>query len=487
MTSRTCGATALLLTFLLLSTAMLLAVTPASARSGCLNLGQGERPRPLADPIPYFPVNGTAGFFVHGANTLPGQKLSAGLGYVGQDAVCQQEEGIFDQNSLFLALGYGITDRIQIGLQVPYTWYEADKAGVDGSGIDDINFGASYRLLDEGAIWPGVAVYGYASAPTAEREEFLGTNEWGFGTGFAFSKTLVGNLVGFATVGYIYNGRGAIDVDDQFTSGLGVEYAINKHVSVVAEGIANTNWRSGADKHSDWIAALHGGFRFRFGPGFLLSVAGRKGLTNDAPDWGAFALLTYEHSFARPVAAAVPEPAPPAAPPAPPVAPTPPVPPAAPPVPAPPAEPTPAVPGPPAAPVEPAPPAVPPPVAVVPPAALPPPLRSALRDIHYEFDRYEITEEAKRTLEDLAQALKANRDFSVLIEGHADERGTAEYNLALGARRAQAAKDYLVSLGVEASRIDTISYGRERPLDPGHDELAWALNRRAHFVVRVRP
>jgi len=117
---------------------------------------------------------------------------------------------------------------------------------------------------------------------------------------------------------------------------------------------------------------------------------------------------------------------------------------------------------------------------------LPAPLRSALRDINFEFDRYDLTEEAKRSLDELAQALKANRAFNVLIEGHADERGTAEYNLALGERRAQAAKDYLVSLGVDAGRIDTTSYGEQRPLDPGRDELAWALNRRANFVVRVR-
>jgi peptidoglycan-associated lipoprotein len=128
---------------------------------------------------------------------------------------------------------------------------------------------------------------------------------------------------------------------------------------------------------------------------------------------------------------------------------------------------------------------VPPPLAAVPSAALPPPVRSVIRDVHFEFDRYDLTEDAKRTLEELAQALKANPGFNLLVEGHADERGTPEYNLALGERRAQAAKDYLVSLGLEADRIDTISYGEERPLDPGHNELAWALNRRAQFVVRT--
>jgi peptidoglycan-associated lipoprotein len=108
-----------------------------------------------------------------------------------------------------------------------------------------------------------------------------------------------------------------------------------------------------------------------------------------------------------------------------------------------------------------------------------------VRDLHYEFDRYELTDEARRSLDDLAQALKANPTFTILVEGHADERGTTEYNLALGQRRAQSVKDYLVSLGVDAGRIDTVSYGEERALDPGHNELAWAINRRAHFLVRT--
>jgi peptidoglycan-associated lipoprotein len=125
-------------------------------------------------------------------------------------------------------------------------------------------------------------------------------------------------------------------------------------------------------------------------------------------------------------------------------------------------------------------------VAGLPPAALPPSLRSALRDINFEFDRYNLTDEAKATLDQLARALKANPQFVVTIEGHADERGTVEYNLALGEQRAQAAKAYLVALGIDASRLDTISYGEQRPVDAGHDELAWAINRRAHFLVRVR-
>jgi peptidoglycan-associated lipoprotein len=133
-----------------------------------------------------------------------------------------------------------------------------------------------------------------------------------------------------------------------------------------------------------------------------------------------------------------------------------------------------------------APPAAPGPVAGLPPAALPPALRSAVRDINFEFDRDSLTDEAKATLDELAQALKANPQFAVTIEGHADERGTVEYNLALGEQRAQAAKAYLVALGVDASRVDTISYGEQRPVDPGKDELAWAINRRVHFLVRRR-
>jgi peptidoglycan-associated lipoprotein len=73
---------------------------------------------------------------------------------------------------------------------------------------------------------------------------------------------------------------------------------------------------------------------------------------------------------------------------------------------------------------------------------------------------------------------------NVIVEGHCDERGSVEYNLALGERRAKAAKEYLVSYGITASRITTISYGKERPFDPGHDENSWAQNRRAHFVAK---
>jgi peptidoglycan-associated lipoprotein len=108
-----------------------------------------------------------------------------------------------------------------------------------------------------------------------------------------------------------------------------------------------------------------------------------------------------------------------------------------------------------------------------------------LRDLQFEFDRWDLTPEARRSLDELAAALKGFPGLRLVIEGHADERGTTEYNLALGARRAQSARDYLVSLGIAADRLETTSYGEERPLDPAHNEMAWALNRRAHFVVKA--
>jgi peptidoglycan-associated lipoprotein len=105
------------------------------------------------------------------------------------------------------------------------------------------------------------------------------------------------------------------------------------------------------------------------------------------------------------------------------------------------------------------------------------------KDIHFDFDKYDIRGEDEAILRENAAWLKKNPKMKIQIEGHCDERGTAEYNLALGERRANITKKYLVSLGVASDRISTISYGEERPLDPGHNEGAWAKNRRAHIVV----
>ena len=104
-------------------------------------------------------------------------------------------------------------------------------------------------------------------------------------------------------------------------------------------------------------------------------------------------------------------------------------------------------------------------------------------DIYFEFDRYVLTGPAQDILMAKAEWLRINPNASVTIEGHCDERGTNEYNLALGDKRAEIVKAYLVNMGIDAGRLMTISYGEERPVDTGHNEEAWAKNRRAHFVL----
>jgi peptidoglycan-associated lipoprotein len=109
-----------------------------------------------------------------------------------------------------------------------------------------------------------------------------------------------------------------------------------------------------------------------------------------------------------------------------------------------------------------------------------------LKDIHFDFDKYEIRPADAKLLDADAAWLKARPDDLVLIEGHCDERGTIEYNLALGERRAKAAMNYLMGQGVQANRITLISYGKERPACTTHDEACWAMNRRSHFLVKAR-
>jgi len=118
----------------------------------------------------------------------------------------------------------------------------------------------------------------------------------------------------------------------------------------------------------------------------------------------------------------------------------------------------------------------PPPAAKVPEA---PPLKDAF----FDFDKSNIRDDQKAALNEDVTWLKANGQAKVTVEGHCDERGTNEYNLALGERRAKAVKDYMVAAGIPADRVATISYGKERPFVLGHDESAWKWNRRGHFAV----
>lgn len=108
---------------------------------------------------------------------------------------------------------------------------------------------------------------------------------------------------------------------------------------------------------------------------------------------------------------------------------------------------------------------------------------SLLKDIHFDFDKYDVRTEDIAILKANADLLMKYPNVKMQIEGHCDERGTTEYNLALGERRANSAKRYLISLGMPNDRISTISYGKERSLDRGHNEETWAKNRRDHFII----
>lgn len=141
------------------------------------------------------------------------------------------------------------------------------------------------------------------------------------------------------------------------------------------------------------------------------------------------------------------------------------------------------------------PPVTPPPAPAVQPTPTPPPApptsapaaptlaQGELQDVFFDYDKAELRGDTRATLTENGRKLVASPKTAVTIEGHCDERGTVDYNLALGERRASSVKEFLVSYGVEAGRLSTISYGESRPFALGHDESAWAQNRRAHFVI----
>ena len=111
---------------------------------------------------------------------------------------------------------------------------------------------------------------------------------------------------------------------------------------------------------------------------------------------------------------------------------------------------------------------------------------SPLQPVFFELDSSDLSPAAQKALDQDAGLLKKYGTWTITVEGHCDERGTAEYNLALGERRAIAARAYLVSLGIPADRLRIVSYGKEFPFDPGHEETAWSKNRRAHFVITAK-
>jgi len=105
-------------------------------------------------------------------------------------------------------------------------------------------------------------------------------------------------------------------------------------------------------------------------------------------------------------------------------------------------------------------------------------------DVYFNFDDATLTSDARMILKQKVSWLRENPGASVLIEGHCDERGTSEYNIALGQRRAQSIKTFMINAGISTSRLSTVSYGEERPVDFANNETAWAKNRRAHFIIK---
>ncbi len=488
---------------------MLLALAPTLAEA-C-----NDPPAPQVQARSYLPVGGLGVFSVFGARTLEAGQFSVGLGYIGDEAVCQQTAGYADFNTFFLPLAYGVTDRLMVGADILYSRQESDRSHADERGLDDINVGITYRLLDEGVGRPAVGVVGFAALPTADKDKGLGTEKLDAGFKLILSKSLLPSLVGHINVGYTFVGKSSeFKRRNEVTGGVGLEYAITPRLSALAEVVGNTNREDGRKlngdeiRQSDLQAVGRAGFRYIFTDWLTGSLGVSGGFTHDSPDRGAFALLTVIWPPRRAAVAPTSAPTPlggplpgalapgagapgagapgagapgagvPGAPGAPGAA-------------APGAGvPGAAEPGPGAAPGAPgaaAPGAAgPPPVAAVPPPSIASMTRQGVLDIHFAFDRYDLTDESKGTLQTLATFLNQAAGASMTIEGHADERGTAEYNLALGEKRAQAVRDYLVSLGVSPGRLTTVSFGEERPLDSGHNELAWSLNRRAHFLLRAR-
>lgn len=125
-----------------------------------------------------------------------------------------------------------------------------------------------------------------------------------------------------------------------------------------------------------------------------------------------------------------------------------------------------------------------PPPAMAPGVAVTEEKISNFDDVRFDFDKSDVKENGRKTCQVVADYLKKHPQARMQIEGHCDERGTAEYNMALGDRRATAVMTYLVSLGVPKAALSTVSFGKEKPLDPGHNEEAWAKNRRAHFILK---
>lgn len=393
---------------------------------------------PLAQPRSYQPIGTTGVFSVFGAKTLKKGQIAIGLAADFATAIYYDDDSHPDQKTIALQLGYGITERFDIGLDLPYTWWFPDDAGWHEHGLDDLSVGLRYRILDEKESAPALAILGALTFPTGDEDKGLSTGGTDFETKVILSKR-IGPVNSHLNIGYVWPSTKKYDLKDGLTYGIGADFSASSSVQLLAELVGNKNRYTedihpGADKDP---LELRGGLRIISDVGFITTLGVGVGLNDSSPDYRLLAALTYTYPPEEKRVIKIKEEIPP--------------------------------------------------VPVKPEVKLPREelLKIVLDDVHFEFDKSSLTPLARTILDENAKRLKENPGIKVIIEGHCDERGSREYNLALGERRAVAVKNYLSGLGIEDKRMKTISYGEERPLDPGHNERAWALNRRAHFVIEV--
>lgn len=410
---------------------------------------------PLAQPRSYQPLGVTGVFSVFGAKTLKKGQIAVGVALDFAEGIGPYDDDHHpDQKTLALQLGYGLTERFDIGLDLPFTWWYPDiftwkgeRVGFHEQGLDDLSIGLRYRLLDEKEGAPAVALLGAAAFPTGDVDKGLSSGGIDLDTKLILSKRL-GPVNTHLNLGYFLPSTEKYDLKSGLTYGLGMDFSASRQVLLLTELVGNQNifpenFQPVADKDPLEIRL---GLKFISDSGIIATFGGGLGLNDASPGYRVLAGITYTYppEARKVIKVKEPEVAPP-----------------------------------PEAKPEARPEAMP---EAMPKEEL---YKIVLEDVHFEFDKSTLTTLAKGILDENAKKLKENPGIKVIIEGHCDERGSREYNLALGERRAVSVKNYLSTLGIEDKRMKTISYGEERPLDPSHNERAWALNRRAHFVIEI--
>jgi len=408
---------------------------------------------PLAQPRSYPPIGNTGVFSVFSAKTLKKGQVAIGLALDLAEGIGPYDDDHHpDQKSLAFQLGYGLTERFDIGLDLPFTWWYPDReeygqtrTGFHEQGLDDLGIGLRYRLLDEKESAPAIALMAAGTFPTGDVDKGLSSGGLDLDTKVILSKRL-GPVNTHLNLGYFWPSTKEFDLKSGPTYGAGMDFSASSQVLLLAELVGNRNiFPEGLHPKTDKDPLeAKAGLRFISDTGFIANFGIGVGLTDATPGYRVLAGITYTYppearkviKVKEPEAPVVPEVKPEVRP-------------------------------------------------EVRPEAKEELYKIVLEDVHFEFDKSTLTALAREILDENAKKLKENAGIKVIIEGHCDERGSREYNLALGERRAVSVKNYLLSLGIEDKRMKTISYGEERPLDPGHNERAWALNRRAHFVIEI--